>query len=244
MTPARADFDRIYDQCIIDSGFAEDAAYYEPARARYWRSLQLLCDIGLTGQERVVEFGGGQMAILLARMFGMDCTIADINEDYRAPIDRLGLPFAVGNIGQEPVIAGGARFDLVVLLEVIEHIPEPPYVTFNRLKSILNPGGRIFLTTPNLFRLRNTVRMIRGRDFLDEFQLPEPGEGLGHQMEYSAVHMAWQIRKAGFEVQAIRHDQLGATGFSTTAKIARTLLSPLLVRDVWKEELVAMAKLA
>lgn len=244
MTPTRADFDRVYNDCIIGGGFAEDPAYYEPARARYWRSLQLLRDIGLTGKERVAEFGGGQMAILLTKMFGMDCTIADINEDYRAPIDRLNIPFAVGNIAHEPAIAGGARFDLIILLEVIEHIPEPPYVTFNKLKAILNPGGRIFLTTPNLFRLRNIARMIRGRDFLDTFQLAGPGEGLGHQMEYSAEHMAWQIRKAGYDVQAILHDQLGATGFSAKARIARKLLSPLLLRDVWKEELVVMAKLA
>lgn len=243
MTPARADFDRVFKRDILGGAFAETADYYEPARERYWRSLELLCDIGLTGAERVVEFGGGQMAILLARMFGMDCTVADINADYRGPIDRLGIPFAIGSIADEPAIAGGARFDLIVLLEVIEHIPEPPYVTLEKLKAILNPGGRVFMTTPNLFRLRNIARMIAGRDFLDEFQLAGPGKGLGHQMEYSAVHMAWQIRKAGFDVQAIRHDQLGATGFSTKARLARKLLSPLLLRDLWKEELVVMARL-
>jgi SAM-dependent methyltransferase len=241
--PTRAAFDRVYNEHVMGGAFAEIAVYYEMARARYWRSLQLLCDIGLSGQERVVEFGGGQMAILLNKMFGMDCTVADINEEFRAPVDRVGLPFVVGNIANEPAIAGGGRYDLIIMLEVIEHIPEPPYVTLKKLKAILDAGGRIFLTTPNLFRLRNTARMIMGRDFLDEFQIAEAGQGLGHQMEYSAEHFGWQVRKAGFDVQAIRRDQLGAVGHSMKARIARTLLAPLLLRDAWKEELVVMARL-
>jgi SAM-dependent methyltransferase len=241
--PTRAAFDRVYNEHVMGGAFAEIAVYYEMARARYWRSLQLLCDIGLSGQERVVEFGGGQMAILLNKMFGMDCTVADISEEFRAPVDRVGLPFVVGNIANEPAIAGGGRYDLIIMLEVIEHIPEPPYVTLKKLKAILDAGGRIFLTTPNLFRLRNTARMIMGRDFLDEFQIAEAGQGLGHQMEYSAEHFSWQVRKAGFDVQAIRRDQLGAVGHSMKARIARTLLAPLLLRDAWKEELVVMARL-
>jgi SAM-dependent methyltransferase len=241
--PTRAAFDRVFDDHILVGAFAEIADYYETARERYWRSLQLLCEIGLSGRERVVEFGGGQLAILLNKMFGMDCTVADIRDEYRAPIDRVGLPFVIGNIGNEPAVAGGARYDLVILLEVIEHIPEPPYVTMEKLKAILNPGGRIYMTTPNLFRLRNIARMVLGRDFLDWFAYAEPGQGLGHQMEYSLEHFSWQMRRAGFGVQSIRHDQLGAVGHSTKARIARALLKPLLLRDVWKEELVAMARL-
>jgi SAM-dependent methyltransferase len=241
--PTRAEFDRVYNEHVMGGAFAEIAVYYETARERYWRSLQLLCEIGLSGEERVVEFGGGQMAILLSKMFGMDCTVADISEEFRAPVDRVGLPFVVGNIANEPPIANGSRYDLVILLEVIEHIPEPPYVTLKKLGANLSPAGRIFLTTPNLFRLRNIARMIMGRDFLDEFQIAAPGQGLGHQMEYSREHFSWQVRKAGFEVQAIRRDQLGAVGHSLKARIARTLLSPLLLRDTWKEELVVMARL-
>jgi SAM-dependent methyltransferase len=41
-----------------------------------------------------------------------------------------------------------ARFDLVVSMDVIEHVPDPvPWVA--ELVRVLRPSGRIFLTTPN-----------------------------------------------------------------------------------------------
>lgn len=40
------------------------------------------------------------------------------------------------------------RFDLIVMSEVIEHLPDP-VVVLRRLKALLQPGGTIFVTTPN-----------------------------------------------------------------------------------------------
>ena len=240
----RKKFDQVYDDLVIDAGFCEFPDYYGVARERYWRSLELLVKMGLSETDKVVEFGGGQMAIILSKLFGMDCTVADINDSFRGPVDQAGLPFVVGNIANDPPIENSpTKYDMVILLEVIEHIPEPPYVTMRKLKSILSAKGGLFMTTPNLFRLRNTARMILGRDFLGRFMQAEPGVGLGHQMEYSLEHMSWQINNAGFEIDSICHDQLGVVGHSTSARIARALLSPLQLRDVWKEELVAMARL-
>ncbi|MBB5987277.1 class I SAM-dependent methyltransferase [Sphingobium lignivorans] len=244
-SPTRAEFDRAYNDHVIGSNFLEVPEYYEIDRERYWRSLQLLCDMGLDSDMKMIEFGGGQMALLLSKMFGMDCTVADINESYRKVIDAAGLSFVIGNLTWEPPVPDAdKRYDLVVMLEVIEHIPEPPYVTFRRLSSLLNPGGRVFLTTPNLFRLRNITRMVLGKDYLDRFQLPLPHVGLGHQMEYSMDHMSWQLRHAGYAVEDIRHDQLGTSGHSTKARLARRLLAPLYMRPTWREKLVAMARLS
>lgn len=240
--PSRQVFDRIYNEHVIGSPFLEVPEYYEIARERYWRSLQILCEIGIDPSLKVVEFGGGQMCLLLKYMFDMDVTVADISEDYRGPIDAAGLQFVVGNVMVDPPVAAGRTFDLVIMLEVIEHIPEPPLATFRRLAKILSPGGRIYLTTPNLFRLRNIARMIRGKDFLDYFMPPMKDVGLGHQMEYSLEHMRWQIEQADLEVQHISHDQLGVSGHSAKARLARKLLSPL-TRGRWQEELVAMARL-
>ncbi|MFL6775023.1 MAG: hypothetical protein ACJ8FN_01375, partial [Sphingomicrobium sp.] len=63
-----------------------------------------------------------------------------------------------------------------------------------------------------------------------------------HQTEYSARHLSWHIREAGFMLERLEHDQLGQAGFSWKARIARKLLSPLRLRKVWREELVAIAR--
>ena len=62
-------------------------------------------------------------------------------------------------------------------------------------------------------------------------------------MEYSGGHFGWQVRKARFDVQAIRRDQLRAVGHSLKARIARILLAPLSLRDAWKDELVVVDRL-
>lgn len=240
--PVKREFDAVYDKHIIGGAFLEKTEYYHFMRERYWKTLCFIQRDGLLEHRRIVEFGGGQMAILLNKMYGINATVADISNDFRGPIDHAGIPFVVGNLLEKPSISHDMlKFDLVILLEVIEHIYMPPHVVFENIRSILSPLGSLFLTTPNLFRLRNTIRMIRGHEPFDRFMIPIPGVGPGHQMEYSADHMSWQIERAGLKVRSVYLDQLGHVGHSMKARLARRLLAPLLIIPMWREELVITA---
>ena len=92
--------------------------------------------------------------------------------------------------------------DLVILQEVIEHIPQPPYVVLEKIRTMLAPGGLLFLTTPNGHRFRNVLYMLAGREIVDIYRYPCPGDALGHQHEYTMKQMLWQAREAGFEVRS------------------------------------------
>ena len=84
------------------------------------------------------------------------------------------------------------RFDAIFFSEVIEHLPVPGHIALRRLRTLLRSGGLLFCSTPNLYRLRNIVYLIRGRPLFDHFELP--GErGYGHVLEDSAEHLAWQV---------------------------------------------------
>jgi SAM-dependent methyltransferase len=238
----RPAFDAAYDQFVRPGGFHELDSYYAISRERYFLTLGYLADLHLPSPAKVLDVGGGQFAILASKLFGDKATIGDIGDAYRAPADAAGVDFTVCNLLDDDPPAFHAAFDLVVLAEVVEHLPVPPYLILGKIRSWLKPGGALLITTPNLFRPRNVVRMLRGRDPFDKFMMPRGGVSLGHQTEYSAEHLGWHIREAGFTLERMEYDQLGQTGFSRAARVARTLLAPLRLRKAWREELVAIGR--
>lgn len=239
----RSRFDAFYDAYIVGGGFFESDDYYRFEKERYWRSLIFLSQFDLGSQVRLLEIGGGQIAVLCKLLFDHQCTVADISPKYVAPLKTAGVEFFEYNLLESPPAEQEAAFDIVVLLEVIEHIPVPAYIVFDRLKRFLKSSGIIFLTTPNLFRIRNLVRMILGVEFLDHYQMPDRQQGLGHQLEYSSQHLRWQLERAGMQVLMMKHDDLGHVGHSWKARVGRFLLAPVgQLRPVWRDELVAAAR--
>jgi 2-polyprenyl-3-methyl-5-hydroxy-6-metoxy-1,4-benzoquinol methylase len=238
----RRQFVEIYESCVVGGGFFESDQYYRNERERYWRSLELLCQTMPAAPTRILEIGGGQLALLCKKLFHDDCTVADISERYKLPIRQADIAFMTLDLVDPTPSKVGQEFDVILLLEVIEHIPLPGYVVLNRITRFLKPGGIIFITTPNLFRIRNLIRMFLGVEFIDRFMLPEPGQSLGHQLEYSADHLRWQLQRADMEILMLEHDSLGRTGHSAKARLARRLLAPLEIRPLWRDGLVAVAR--
>jgi 2-polyprenyl-3-methyl-5-hydroxy-6-metoxy-1,4-benzoquinol methylase len=238
----RSAFDRIYDDRIVSGGFFESDEYYRNEKERYWRTLQLLSRVMPSAPARVLEIGGGQIALLCKELFGDDCTVGDISEQFIRPIRNSGIGFLEFDLIGTDTQKIQKEFDIILLLEVVEHIPLPVYVIMEKLKPLVAPGGLIFLTTPNLFRLRNLARMLLGTEFLDRFMLPTKGRSLGHQLEYSADHLKWQLERASLDVVMLLHDSLGRKGHSRKARLARRLMSPLEMRPIWRDSLIAAAK--
>jgi 2-polyprenyl-3-methyl-5-hydroxy-6-metoxy-1,4-benzoquinol methylase len=129
------------------------------------------------------------------------------------------------------------------MAEVIEHVPRPPHLVFADLKECLRPGGTLVITTPNLYRFRNRVRMALGQPIFDHFRYPQMDRPLGHFLEYSREQIEWHLREAGFEIRLSRLDQLDYGGASAGARLARQALRPLLwLRPLWRDSLVFLAR--
>jgi len=240
----RAQFDQVYDSCIVGGGFFESDEYYKNDKERYWRSLELLCRLDIPAPARMLEIGGGQLVLLCRKLFGDDCIVADISQEYATPLRKSGIDLVTFDLMNPEATKIHGEFDVGILLEVIEHIPLPAYMVIERIKPLLNPKGIMFLTTPNLFRIRNLIRMFLGIEFLDRFMIPQPGQVLGHQLEYSANHLRWHLERAGMEVLMLKQDSLGRTGHSAKARLARKLVAPLELRPIWRDGLAAAARRA
>ena len=236
-----ADFDAAYDRHIRNSHFFEAQEYYEQFRDRYLNTLRWVTRV-LPLQGRVLDIGSGQFAVLCRHLLGCTADVLDIDTRSAGALEANGIGFHALDLSRE-VFDAPRPYDLVIMAEVIEHVPTPPHVVFSNLAPAIEPGGHLLVTTPNLYRLRNLVRLATGRRVFDYFLVPGPDQPLGHFLEYSQEQLDWHVRQAGFELVESSLQQLTWGAGSTPAKIARRAVAPLLkARPLWRDNLVVLAR--
>lgn len=111
----------------------------------------------LSAQSTVLEIGCAEAGVLKAfREIGCSCTGIELMESRtvqaRANHEKLDLPGSIRFINRDiykinPSEDLDTKFDLVILKDVIEHIPDQSRF-IPELKKFLNPGGVVFFGFP------------------------------------------------------------------------------------------------
>jgi 2-polyprenyl-6-hydroxyphenyl methylase/3-demethylubiquinone-9 3-methyltransferase len=132
--------------------FGLDAASFRPLAGL--RALDVGCGAGLLS-EPLTRLG--------ADVVGIDPASANIAA-ARAHADESGLAIDYRAATLEEVVAGGERFDLVLALEVVEHVPDVPgFVAACR--AAMAPGGLLALSTLNR-TLKSFALAIVGAEYV------------------------------------------------------------------------------
>ena len=91
-------------------------------------------------------------------------------------------------------------FDVVLFCEMLEHMLMDPMHTLREIHRVLKPGGALVLTTPNVARIENVLRLVHGSNMYD------PYSGFGpygrHNREYTRHELHLLLEFAGFEVES------------------------------------------
>ncbi|MEX2099853.1 MAG: class I SAM-dependent methyltransferase [Acidimicrobiia bacterium] len=125
--------------------------------------------------------------------------VVEYTEPAAGKSRRLELTSSLVDIERAAMPYEDDVFDLVVFCEVLEHLTEDPLAALVEIRRVLRPGGVLVLTTPNVARLENVVRMVLGENIYD------PYSGYGptgrHNREYSRHELHLLLEHVGFAVE-------------------------------------------
>lgn len=86
-------------------------------------------------------------------------------------------------------------FDVIVFSEVLEHLNFHPGRVFSEIARVLKKNGHVIVTTPNLSRLNNIVKLIFNNSINAE--LDQPFHEGTHYREYTSQEIVYLMKEAG-----------------------------------------------
>jgi SAM-dependent methyltransferase len=142
------------------------------------------------------EIGPGGVGLAVLQKFsGATLEAYDCVDWFKPVYDQFDIPWRHVDLNGPFSIPEG-RYDVIFMCEVIEHIAQWPVKVFRGLKTGLKSGGVLLVTTPNLHRLSNRLRMFRAKQLFADF-MPE-SLVMGHIREYMPEEMSLLMGHAGF----------------------------------------------
>jgi SAM-dependent methyltransferase len=201
------------------------------ARVKAWldrRTFRRVLAAASSGSPRILDVGGGTGEICAGLVDaagpGARGTVVDFDPASTAAAAQRGLETATCRFED---FATDERFDVVLLLNLIEHV-EDPVAAMARARELLAPGGVVWIQTPNFRAL--DARVFRRRNWAG-LHCPR------HWAIYSRAGLRGALVRAGLEPLSLRTTQAGAFWAASLLGVVRRREPGRggrpLVRDPW-----------
>jgi 2-polyprenyl-3-methyl-5-hydroxy-6-metoxy-1,4-benzoquinol methylase len=114
---------------------------------------------------RILDIGagaGGTLNWLKTIYPGAHTTGVELNAELKEELEQNADVTIIGSIDECMPQLG--KFDLILLLDVLEHLPDPAH-TLRQVGQLLQTGGRVIVSVPNIAHLSVTVPLLLRRRF-------------------------------------------------------------------------------
>lgn len=160
----------------------------------------------------IVEVGSVPLLLTLAlkqkkyQVLGIDIS----PERFIKTIDRFNLDVRKCDIELENLPLPDNFCDFVIFNEIFEHLRINLIFTIRELLRIIKPGGRLYLTTPNVRSLRGIKNILfknkcfsTSGDLYRQYERLEMIGHMGHVREYTSSEVVDFLEKLGFTPEEI-----------------------------------------
>ena len=201
---------------------ADATEYWRYHRKRFAWTSHLLLDLGRNPgpdgrpARKILDIGPSFQTLLLGHLFpdARIDTLGFFDGRYSLGPGAVHIPFDLNDTFERekwPELRGD-RYDMIVMLEVIEHLYTSPSFIFRFMREMMQPHGVLVIQTPNAVSLRKRVRMLRGRHPYDLIR--ETRSDPGHFREYTRKEMIRLAEAAGLQVsKTYMLNYFNTTGF-------------------------------
>jgi 2-polyprenyl-3-methyl-5-hydroxy-6-metoxy-1,4-benzoquinol methylase len=193
------------DEIHISGDYQARALKSDRAAQRFWHEakFRLIERVAVPAKsDRVLDAGCGSgtiahfLSLRAGEVVGIDSNPSAISyarNSYKLP----NLQF---HLGQFDDLRGDKRFDRIYCIEVIEHLYEHQVAdVLSLFHELTNPGGQLFLTTPNYRSAWPVIEWL-----LDRFALAAKMDQVQHVTHFTrrkltamCEHARWRVRHAG-----------------------------------------------
>lgn len=183
------------DDIYYLSGSKElEKSYSLIAIYRWYEVYEFLCTIPNAPAFSILDVGVTPFTFFLKKHGFANVQALDLSNASEERCRLYDVPFFSGGLFTENENFAGRTYDVILFLEVIEHIHKNPVDILNHLSLMLNANGLLYLTTPNLMVLSNRVKMLFNKK-LDQLHYPPfQHNTVDHGPEHDRIYMPAEIK--------------------------------------------------
>jgi hypothetical protein len=224
----------------------KDAAdYWEYHKRRFLIAARVLADLLaerqlVTGRKlKILDIGNSFQTLLFCSLFQKaDIDTLGFKDSRYDPLVQGGRTrslhreFDLNDAFYEERWIDGECYDVVTMLEVVEHLYTSPGQVLAFLAQFLGVGGQLLIQTPNAVSLAKRLRMLGGRNPFELIR--ETRTNPGHFREYTRQEICDLAAAAGFRTIAV----MMGDHFADRRRLDRfsTKFSKVLPRD-WRSSM-------
>ena len=169
---------------------------------------------------KILEIGSflGLVSIVLSRL-NFNVTATDIEEFISCPtlrqkFNEFNVEWKSCNLRINRLPFNDDEYDVVIMCETLEHLNFNPLPVIGEINRILRRNGLLYLTLPNIARLDNRLRLLRGQsihnkidDFFEQLDMTKGNMIVSlHWREYTTAEIKEMLERLGFTMIQQKYD--------------------------------------